>query len=297
MGTKMSGRICRYQISKVIAGLVFVFCLSSLVFSNEESARIYLKKASEQAKKKDYQAALESFRKAIEEAPEMPEVYYERGLMYYQAREMTEAINDFNKAAELLKNKPSLTKPLQEIQNKITAYQNEYNKIKEEFTTINQKYIAKFMSLAEKYQDSGDDYLLEILKRLSVMESDNKDIKQRLDKIKEGVFKQEKSVMSPLFNGTDLKGWEGPADVWEVEEEKIVGVISGGAAVLRHTGTLENNYTVSVDIKMEETYREDYMLGLVIGLKNIHNLYECAIFKGRLVLIRVEEAGDTDKST
>lgn len=76
----------RYPIF-VIVYLSFAIFL----YSDNDVALIYIKKAQELVKQKDYKEALKNFTKAINEAPESVDAYFALGEMYRDIGESAEA--------------------------------------------------------------------------------------------------------------------------------------------------------------------------------------------------------------
>jgi hypothetical protein len=299
MGAKMQSRFRKHQVfAGVIFALVFVLLgMSDPARGDEDSARVYLNKARDLIKNKEYQSALECFQKAAQEAPDFVDLYFERGVMYWNLREATEAMNDFNKASDLLKAKTELPKQLQLIQGKIASYQTEYEKIRKELDDINRKYLGKFLELADKYQDSGEDYLLQLLKHLSKMEPGNKEIEERTAKLNSKSMQMEKGVMESLFNGKDLIGWElFENNVFMAEAGQIRGKSPDGAYItVSNNVNPEGNYTLSIDVQLAEQTGKDHLFGLAFAFKKINEMYYYGFYNNRLVFKRYTRGAGEDK--
>ncbi|MFA5795461.1 MAG: hypothetical protein WC980_10410 [Candidatus Brocadiia bacterium] len=265
----------------IIIGLLAV---AAIIGADDESAKVYLKKSRELAQKKDYAGALTNLRKAIDESTEMPDAYFERGLLFYDVKELGEAAKDFNKAADLLRSKTELTAPQKEMQRKINICLQECNKIATEFSDINKKYISRFVSLAEKYQDSGDEYLVSMLTWLSTKVPGDREVKDKLGKIKDIILTQTKSCMLPLFNGSDLNGWEIPPPYWSVKEGEIVGDVMRGSCPFKSGVILSDNYMLSVNCSIKEAEAMN-AAGLAIASRE-DGLYFFGIYEKSIYLIR-----------
>ncbi|MFA5794555.1 MAG: family 16 glycoside hydrolase [Candidatus Brocadiia bacterium] len=280
--SKIPEKIVRHLL--VCLGLLM---LATTVFlqADEETARIYIKKAREHLQKKNHEAALNNFSKAAQEAPEMPEVYYERGMMYRDAKESGEAMVDFAKAVELLNSLSDPSNTQKELQRKISNYQADYSKIQDELAEINRKYANKFLELAKKYQDTGDDYLVSIFNILQAIDPQNQEVREQSKIMKGASLAQKKSQMESLFNGEDINDWVGPPDVWTVRDSMIAGVSmpNGMTSLLKHTGVFKENYTVAVKMKLEEM-DSDFSAGLAI-ISGPEKMYMILIKQKALMLV------------
>ncbi|MFA5795459.1 MAG: family 16 glycoside hydrolase [Candidatus Brocadiia bacterium] len=294
MGAKMPRVIQKHQVPKVARKIVSASCavfmlvvLSALLWGDEESARVYIKKAKEQVQKKAYEAALGNLQKAMTEAPKMPDVYFERGLVYLEAREMSEAMRDFDKAMSLLKDRSELTAKEKEFQRKIGTYQAEYGKFTDELAGIHQKYSTKFLELAKKYQDNGDEYLTGLFGRLGKISPGNDEIKQRAGDLNDVVAEQKKTLMTSLFNGENLDGWCTSAPCWTVGDGAIIGDLSKGCSTLKHSCSTQGNYMLSASIKIEDPKKTEYMSGLAVGcLDSTERFFGFGFLQDELVFLK-----------
>ncbi|MBI4834855.1 MAG: DUF1080 domain-containing protein [Planctomycetes bacterium] len=299
MGAVLPRRLYQHKVYKIsAAAIMLVLGVLLAAMADDESAMVYLKKASAQVKKKEYTASLENFNKAIDESPEMPEIYFERGSMYWQIKEMSEAMADFDKVLWLLNLKASLSKPQEEMRNKISAYQDEYNRMKDELSAIHKKYADKLLEFTDKNKNSADSYLFDLLKRLQAINPANDMLKAEIQKIREAMSFQEKNIMTPLFNGTDLTGWEGSKAVWSVKNGIITGDLPDAANMLSNSTRLKGGFSLSVAQKLETKPADEteYVCGLSFGIRDLYNYYSCTFFKNRLTLIQCIGAKGTVKN-
>lgn len=290
MGATLQGGVLKCKVFKIaVVAAVVILVILPVLLADEEYAQVYLQKASEQVKKKDYTSALENFRKAFAEAPEMPEIFYERGLMYWQARELVEALNDFNKVVELFAKKDSLSPAQQEIARKIDSYGTEYDKQRQEFSNINKKYISKFLSLADNSRDSGDNYIRDLLSKLSSLEPKNAEIRKRIKSMEDIEISKQKLEMTPFFNGTDLEGWDPRRRQCRVEDGEIKAEAPEGTLAVSYSCDMENKFSVFANMKIDEIYEKDYMCGIIMAYRGVNDYYVVTFFKGRLVFMKMTE--------
>ncbi|MBI5777914.1 MAG: DUF1080 domain-containing protein [Planctomycetes bacterium] len=259
------------------------------LYPDEDTASIYLKKAQELARKKAYKEALDNFNKAINEAPEQVDAYLALGELYRDINESDEAVANFRKALALIEQKGSPDK-FKSVQNKINSYLAEYDKNRQELVKFRDQFLQSLWSLVVKYEKDDLQFALLVTERALKIDATNAlFINKRLE-LSKAIGELGKEQMASLFNGTDLDGWKGASEDWQVENEAIrfecdkPEILSG----LSYKIKLESDYVFTSKFKMEKVYGSQNFLMLAFGYQSLSNNYAFGIFDQKLALVRHE---------
>lgn len=269
--------------------IIFVIvCLSFAIFlySDDEAASVYIKKAQELAKKKEYKEAIKNFTKAINEAPESVDAYFALGEMYRDIGESAEATAKFNKASDLIREQGNPDK-LKTVQNKINTYLAEYEKLRQELNNINEGFLKSITPLLEKFEKEDQEFALIICQKALKITPNHEIFLKKIKELSQKLSDAKKEQMSPLYNGNDFEDWKVPQD-WSIENNliKFECAEPGTTSAASHKNKITGDYNLAAKLKLENAYPPGNILALSFGFQSLNACYAYGFFDQKLALFK-----------
>jgi tetratricopeptide (TPR) repeat protein len=265
--------------------IVIIFLYAALaLYSDDEIAGVYVKKAQDLAKKKEYKEALTSFRKAINESPELPDTYVALGEMYRDVGESEDATTNFQKALAIIQSKEPNPK-LKSLQSKVESYLSEYAKLRQELAKINEQFLKSLLPLMDKYETEDPELALMISERILRLEPANETALSKKKELSRRLSDAKKQGMTALFNGDDLDDWE-TSEGWSVKENCIRFELSESNVVsaAAHKTKLSGDYNIVAQVKLDGVSGQSNILAVSFGFQSLSACYAFGFFDNKLAL-------------
>lgn len=221
--------------------------------ADDDIAKAFIAKGDESLKGGDANRALEFYQKALKESPNLPDVHFKLGEAYLKLNEKLKSRRSFRKCIELINGieKPAPAMPA--LKKKSEQYLTTLEVSRKDGMALEQEYIKQLIHAAKKLKLKDNLLAEESLARVLEFDPENAEALKLLDEVrKSSLFPRWKSI----FMGSTMDGWEPKnPSAWRVENDRIM-VCDGKEPMvnIRQKVQLENNFKVSLEFKISESY-------------------------------------------
>jgi tetratricopeptide (TPR) repeat protein len=240
--------------------LAALFLLSGPALADRQAAQFFSGRGDKALQTKDFAGAEEHFRKALEEDGTFRPARYGLAQALVGLGRPADAVAELKAFVAEMRAEPAPPVEWRALLAKAEKQFADMDAGSAEIRRIVDRYADELVALARKWAEKDPGTAERAAKRALQLRPGD----ARAAEILQKVADVPKGAPVALFNGADLKNWEGELDGYRVADGVIVGDGSAGARVIRSRAAFSEDYDVRIEAKLvEESKGQDAILALL----------------------------------